>query len=289
MLNIAVASGKGGTGKTLIATNLFYTLLNKGLSIKLVDCDAEEPNDKLFFDYQLSESIDVMQKTPVIDAEKCTFCGVCKEYCNYNAIFYLPFSKMIYVMDNLCHDCGACLYGCKYSAITEKDTVLGHINLYCKNGRNTLIESRTKVGVYSSVPAVKLAISQVSQSENVIFDAPPGISCPFIHTVAHADFVVLVAESTPFGLSDLKQTVETLKTLDKQYGVVVNKSGLGDLDIYEYLKHENIPILMELPFDEQIAYLYSNGKLIVEADRKWEVKFLSLYENILKNYGNSSY
>jgi len=288
-IKIAIASGKGGTGKTFVSTNLYYALQQKNEKVILVDCDAEEPNDMIFFNSISESSSEVTQKVPVIDESKCTFCGRCHEYCNYNAIFILPLSRIINVIEDLCHGCGACLVACKDGAITEKDVVLGKVTEFSLTQDTSIIEAKTKVGVYSPVTVIKKAIAKAAYDSIVIMDAPPGTSCPFIHTANSADYIVLVTEPTPFGLSDLKQSVETLKRMHKAYGVIVNRSGLGNDDVYNYLRSENIALLMEIPFSRNIAMHYSKGELLAANDSEWKKKFLLLFDLIAKKYGNSSH
>jgi MinD superfamily P-loop ATPase len=288
-MKIAIASGKGGTGKTFISTNLYNLLQKKGLNVALVDCDAEEPNARLFLtEGILKSSREVNQKVPVIDESKCTYCGKCAEYCNYNAIFFLKEPKIVNVLEEICHGCGACSVACSYGAITEKDDLLGHVSNFEFSNKSALIESRTRVGVYSSVNVLKAAIKEASGFDLVLFDAPPGIGCPFIQTVAQADYVVLVTEPTPYGLSDLKQSIETLKGMDKPYGVIVNRAGLGNDVVYDYLKKENIPLLMSIPFDKNIAVSYSKGELLTDQDSKWKEKFSELCNKVKEEYGNSN-
>ncbi|TVQ10622.1 MAG: (4Fe-4S)-binding protein [Bacteroidetes bacterium] len=277
---IAIASGKGGTGKTLVATNLFHSLSKAGISATLVDCDAEAPNAKLFFKSSEEHTRVVTQKAPVIDENKCTFCGKCHDWCNYHAIFFLPQPPVIKVIEELCHGCGACLAACNYGAITEKDVELGVVTTYTLPNRNILAEARMHTGVYSPVPLIKAGIKAAGDHRMVIMDAPPGTSCPFLQTVARADYVVLVTEPTPFGLSDLKQSVETLREMKKPAGVIINRVGMGNDEVYDYLTKENIPLLMEIPFERSIASIYAKGKLIAEADAKWEQLFLGLPDKI---------
>jgi MinD superfamily P-loop ATPase len=289
VIKIAIASGKGGTGKTFIATNLFYVLQEQGEKVCLVDCDAEEPNDLVFFTGNMMNTLEVTQKVPVIDETLCTFCGKCHEYCNYKAIFILPPMKVIKVMEDLCHDCGACLYACKYGAISEKDVSLGTVKTYSVTSSSTLIEARMKIGVFSPVSLIKAAVKEAGDEQIVIMDSPPGTSCPFIQTSARADFVVLVTEPTPFGLSDLKQSVETLKTIHKPCGVVINRAGLGDHKVYEYLKENSIPVLLEIPFDRDIAGIYSKGDLVTRYMPEIYDGILLMFNNILKIHGNSNH
>ena len=287
-MKIAIASGKGGTGKTLFSTNLFYALQIQNYNVNLVDCDAEEPNDMLFYNGILTKTKTVTQKVPVIDSSKCVLCGKCSEWCSYNAIFFLKESKIIRVLEDLCHGCGACSVACKYDAIHEKDVDLGEVNTFKITSKTSIIETRLKVGVYTPVPVLKAGISESNSAEHTILDAPPGTSCPFIHTAENADYVILVTEPTPFGLSDLKQSVETLKTMNKRCGVVVNRAGLGDLQVYEYLKMETIPLLMEIPFDKEIASYYSQGELYAKYNDKFAEQLILLFTHILNTHGNSS-
>ncbi len=281
MIKIAVASGKGGTGKTFVATNLFYTLLKNNYRAMLVDCDAEAPNSVAFFETKLIKESEVTQLVPVINTDTCTFCGKCHEYCNYNAIFILPPMKIIQVIEDLCHGCGACSVACKIGAISEKPVSLGKVALYSTNGLPAINEARMNIGVMSPVPVIKAAIRQIdNHADIVILDAPPGTSCPFIQTVASADYVILVTEPTPFGLSDLKQSVETLKTINKPCGVIINRAGLGDNIVYNWLKENNIPLLMEIPFDREIASIYSKGHLLVEKKINYKTQFLDLLKTI---------
>lgn len=286
---IAIASGKGGTGKTFISTNLFNVLQKRGLHIALVDCDAEEPNDRAFLSGELQYTHKVTQKVPVIDESKCTYCGKCNEYCNYNAIFFLKDTKMIKVLDELCHGCGACSVACNDDAISEKDDLLGTVSQYNISTNSALIEARMNVGVYSPVNVIKSAIKEASGFDLILLDSPPGTSCPFIQTVATADYVVLVTEPTPFGLSDLMQSVDTLKSMDKPCGVIINRADLGNKDIYDYLQLENIPLLMTVPFEKKIAISYSNGELLTNLHPDWDVEFDQLYHSIIEHDGNSNH
>lgn len=283
---IAIASGKGGTGKTLIATNLFNALQKAQKKVDLVDCDAEEPNAKAFIPGTFERTFDVLQQIPVIDASKCTYCGKCYEYCNYHAIFFLGEQRLIRVLEEQCHGCGACSVACEYGAITEKDDLLGTVAVYSVAPECSLIEARMKVGAHSPVSPIKEAI-KTADAEIVLLDSPPGTSCPFIQTVATVDYVVLVTEPTPFGVSDLKQSVETLKTMGKLCGVIVNRAGFGNNDVYDYLQQEDIPLLMSIPFDKSIAMIYSKGELITNENAEWNQKFKQLFTNICDHYGNS--
>ena len=284
-LKIAIASGKGGTGKTLVATNLFYTLLHEKKRVTLVDCDAEEPDDLIFLGGKCLQSFDVVQKVPVIDKSRCTFCGKCYEYCNYGAIFFLPSVEEIRVLDDFCHSCGACSVACKFDAIREKDIITGTVSRYSIKNQVAVIEARMKVGIHSPVSVIKAAIGEAGNEGIILLDSPPGTSCPFIQTVAVADYVILVTEPTPFGMSDLKQSVEALRILNKPCGVVINRAGMGNGDVYKYLHDENLPLLMEIPFDRTIAMLYSEGKIVAAENSELYSGFLLMFNLVTREYG----
>lgn len=269
-MNIAVASGKGGTGKTFFSTNLYHSLRGMNYSVCLVDCDAEVPNSFIFFPVKKVKEYVVTEYRPVLDRTNCVLCGKCAEYCNYNAIFFLPAMNKIQLLDDLCHGCAACSVACDYSAIRDSYKFIGKVTSYKTDEDGAcMFEAKMTPGVSSPVPIIKSAVKMAKEQavkqniDYVILDSPPGTACPFIQTASHADFVILVTEPTPFGLSDLKQTVETLKTMNKEMGVVVNRAGIGNRDVYQYLEDESIPLLGEIPFDKEIALCYSEGKIAV--------------------------
>lgn len=281
-MKIAIASGKGGTGKTLVSTNLFNVICQTDQKVRLIDCDAEEPNVCEFIRGNVEEETLITTYIPVIDARKCTFCGKCQEYCSYNAIIMLPAIKTIQVIEDLCHDCGACLYACQYDAITEKEKVTGAITQYEIDSNADLLECQTEIGIYSPVPIIGKTISMAEEDAITLLDSPPGTSCPFIATVERADYVVLVTEPTPFGLNDLMLSVETLRRLKKKFGVVINRFGLGKELIEDYLKQEGIAMLEHIPFDKRIAHIYAKGQLVTEELPEYHELFGKLYQNIMK-------
>ncbi|MFY9116150.1 MAG: P-loop NTPase [Bacteroidales bacterium] len=279
-MKIAIGSGKGGTGKTFVATNLFYVAAKEGRQVTLTDCDAEEPNVSVFIQGKTIEKKQVSQNLAVIDPEKCIYCGKCRDWCEYNAIVCLEEQRKIYLLEDLCHDCGACLAACPVGAITEKERRLGIITTAVTKKNNILLEARADVGVYSSVPIIKAALAKSGHPPLLLSDAPPGISCPFITTVAPVDFVILVTEPTPFGLNDLALSVQTLEQLDIPFGVVVNRDGLGDEKVYRWLEEKGIPLLMKIPFDKKIAEIYSQGRLLAAEDDSYKELFVEILQKV---------
>lgn len=279
-MKIAIASGKGGTGKTLVSTNLFWAVQKADIHVTLVDCDSEEPNVAEFITGKVLTCEKVFQNIPVINTSQCIFCGKCFEYCSYNAILYLPLSRHIQFIEDLCHDCGACSLVCENGAITETQKQLGVVTQIEINAHSKFIEARADVGVYTPVPVIKKAIRSVGDDRLIIFDSPPGTSCPFIATVEEADFVVLITEPTPFGLNDLKLSVEILQQLRKPFGVIINRAGLGNRDVYNWLQRNKISLLMEIPFDREIARIYSEGRLLTEEQPIYRQQFMELLNAI---------
>jgi len=271
---ISVASGKGGTGKTTIATNLAFAI---GNNVQILDCDVEEPNSHLFLHPIIEEKETVFTPVPSVDEEKCTYCRKCSEICRFNAI--AVFGDVILTFPELCHSCGGCMEVCPENAITEIGRELGEVERGRKDNVD-FVHGCLRVGEAMSPPLIRKVRSYILSKKINIIDAPPGTSCPVIAAMKGVDFVLMVTEPTPFGLHDLKLAVEAVKLLDIPRGLVINRSDMGDNKVYEYAVQENLPILMEIPFDRRIAEIYSRGGLIVEEMPEWKDKFLELYEKI---------
>jgi len=273
---ISIASGKGGTGKTTIATNLAVAL---GTDVNLLDCDVEEPNDHIFIQPKITRTEKVSLKVPQVDMNKCSLCGKCQEICQFQAIVVV--GTTVLTFPELCHSCGGCMEVCPENAITEIDREMGIFEAGTRNGV-AFAYGRLFVGQVMAVPAIERVRAAVQPNKVNIIDAPPGTSCPVISSVKNTDFLILVTEPTPFGLNDLKLAVGMVKILAIPHGIVINRSDLGDEKVKEYAKEENIPILMEIPFDRQIAEIYSKGKLLVEELPEWKERFIHLYEDVVK-------
>lgn len=260
--NIAIASGKGGTGKTTVSVNLFQHLAkNTGNKIHLVDCDVEEPNDIIFFPSAIQEKSEVInQLVPTIDKDKCTFCRKCVEYCEFNAIVVIPPVNFAEVNVNLCHSCGACSIACNDNAITENPEPIGDVNFFKTSEGLPVTEGRLKIGSAMQTLLIKELKNHIPEENDIIlFDSPPGTSCPVVETISGADLVILVAEPTLFGLHDLKLMIELVKELDLPFALIINKARLGSKDIYDYIQKENITLLGEIPFNEAYASKYAKG------------------------------
>ena len=284
-IKVAIASGKGGTGKTFISTNLFATLEQSGFVPVIVDCDAEVPNDHLFFKGTGQCIHTTKNLCPDLDSTACTFCRSCVEFCSYNAIVCIPSVHYIKLMDDLCHGCGACLHACKEGAIQEHFKVTGEVTAYSRHDDSHpfLYEAKLKEGEHSPVPVIKdaIKIAGTNPYDFMILDAPPGCSCPFVTTVSEADYVLLVTEPTPFGLSDLKHTVTVLRTVGKPFSVVINRSDLGNGEMKNWLTKEGIDVLLEFQYSEEIASIYASGDLVVNKSDNLIEQFKLLKDKLL--------
>jgi MinD superfamily P-loop ATPase len=263
-VKIAVASGKGGTGKTTVSVNLFnWVKANWSQKVQLVDCDVEEPNDHIFLpEYNFFKSIEIAQSIPKIDTNNCTFCRNCVDWCVFNAIVVIPPLGFAEINQSLCHSCGACLMACQKNAINEFPVTIGYANFYTSDDQSSFIEGRLKIGSAMQTMLIReLKKQKDSTADIIIFDSPPGTSCPVVESVAGVDYIILVGEPTPFGLYDLELTVALLRQIKIDFGVVINKSGIGNQDIYDFLKKEKIFLLGEIPFSKEYASDYSMGKL----------------------------
>ncbi len=258
-MRIAIASGKGGTGKTTVAVNLASLMSKTNSSLYYVDCDVEEPNGHLFLNPEVTCKRPVFLPKPSVNEELCDGCGECKVICQYNALALI--GEKVLVFPELCHSCGGCTLACTKDAITEVPHEIGSL-LQGKAGELMYAGGELKVGVPSAVPLIKEVKRTVPEMDDAILDAPAGTSCPVIETVRGADYVLLVTEPTPFGLNDLKIAVDTVRLLELPFGVVINRAGLGDEKTSEYCDKEGIKILSEIPNDRKAAEVYSRGQML---------------------------
>ncbi len=281
-MKIAIASGKGGTGKTTLSTNLAAYLAEEN-EVVLTDLDVEEPNSGLFIKGDLIHQEDKFKMIPEWIEDKCTLCGICQDVCNFHAIIQL--STMIMVFPELCHSCYACSELCPTSALPMIPQKMGVLKHY-KDEKLNFVESRLEIGQEQAVPLISQTNEYIDKHfpDGIIklYDAPPGTSCPVIEATKDADLVILVTEPTPFGLHDLKLTVDTMYELKKQFGVVVNRHGIGNNDVLEYCRKENIPVVAKIPNDRYIAELYSRGELVYKKVPEVKRQLKNIHDYIVK-------
>ena len=270
---VAVASGKGGTGKTTVAANLARVS-----GAALLDCDVEEPNAHLFLKGDPLGAPEVVSiPVPEVDEARCDGCGECGRFCAFKALAVL--GRQVLVFSELCHGCGGCERVCPKGAIREVPRRIGVVETFRADGV-TLIQGRLDVGVALAPPLIRAVKAKIPAEGDAILDAPPGTSCPVVATLREADYVVLVTEPTPFGLNDLRLAVAVVRELRLPFGVVVNRAGSGDDRVQDYCRDEWIPVLAEVPDDRRIAEAYSRGELIVDALPEYRELFHALFNKI---------
>lgn len=273
-MRIAIASGKGGTGKTTVAVNLALCIPGH---VRLLDCDVEEPNCHIFLKPDIKEAHPVTVPVPSVDEDTCTGCGECSAFCEYNAIACV--GGCAYPFPELCHGCGGCMKICPVSAITEVPRVVGAVEAGV-SGDLEFIQGRMDIGQAMSPPIIRAVKKYVLPVGTTIIDCPPGTSCPVIEAVRDADFVLLVTEPTPFGLHDLKLAVDTIRKLGLPLGVIINRCDIGDARVEKYCTEERISILLTIPDDLRIAQAYSRGVPAIRALPELAVQFEDLYKVI---------
>ena len=270
---ISVASGKGGTGKTTVATNLALSIGKT----QFIDCDVEDPNANIFLKAKIKEHEDVSISIPEMDKEKCDYCGKCSEFCVYNALAVVPSDVLVF--PELCHSCGGCELVCPKDAVSWNERIIGRL----EHGQVEDIDfyhGLLNVGEMQAVPVIKALKRKVDKSKNVIIDVPPGTSCPVIESISGSDYCILVTEPTPFGLHDLKLAVEVTRHLNIPFGVIINRDGIGDKKVELYCKNENIPVLLKIPERKKIAHLYSKGIALVSESHEWHEMFGLVFNRI---------
>jgi len=275
---VAVASGKGGTGKTSVAVNMALSIEK----VQFLDCDVEEPNAHVLLKPQITRTEPVYLQVPVVNEKLCDHCGKCADFCQFNAIFVSP--EKVLIFHELCHSCGGCAIVCPMKAISEEQHRVGTLK-FGSAGDLELVYGELEVGEPMAVPVIREVKRQIKSSKTVILDSPPGTSCPVIETVKGSNFCILVTEPTPFGLHDLKITIEVLENMEIPFGVVVNRAGIGDKKVYEYCKEKGIPILLDITYQRKIAELYSRGIPFSLEIPEWKPKFQTLFDEVRKLAG----
>ncbi len=276
-MEVAIASGKGGTGKTMVATNLAYSALRSGYSVAYKDCDVEEPNGHIFLKPVFTSSSPVCTPIPVVDDAMCIHCDKCGEICRYSAIITLV--DKVLTFPELCHSCGGCSLVCPSEAITEIGREIGRLEAG-RAGEILFVHGVLNIGEVKS-PALIKEVKAFSPDADIVFiDSPPGTSCPVIETVRGADYVLLVTEPTPFGLNDLELAIEMIKILELPFGVVVNRADLGKAGADTVLNRDDVAVLAEIPDDRLIAEAYSRGEIACQVIPEYEDVFSVLLQRI---------
>lgn len=276
-MRIAIASGKGGTGKTTVATNLAHVAARSGRRVAYLDCDVEEPNGHIFLRPLIEETRSIDRLVPVVDHDLCSQCGSCSRICRFGAIASLPEQTLVF--PELCHACGGCALVCPCDAIQEKPQAIGTLRIGHSEAIR-FVDGTLNIGEAMSPPAIRAVKSATPAVDLVLLDAPPGTSCPAIEAVRGSDLVVLVTEPTPFGLNDLKLAVEMVRALGLPMGVVVNRVGIPGGEVSRYCAEHRVPVLGEIPDDRDVAVAYSRGQIIADAVPEFARQVEGLLERI---------
>jgi len=279
-MKIAIASGKGGTGKTTLATNLAYLISQKS-QVVLADLDVEEPNSKFFIKGNKIAEKNVLRMIPQWDKDNCILCGNCQKVCKFNAVIKLW--EEVLVFNQLCHSCYACSELCPKNALPMKPHEVGKITQFKYNNLH-FIEGTLNVGEEQAVPVIAQTLDYVKDKfcDDMLcfFDAPPGTSCPVIEATKEADYIILVTEPTPFGLHDLTLAVEVMRELKKDFGVVINRYGIGNDDVIRYCEEERIPLLGKIPNMKRAAEAYAKGELLSVAIPEIKTSINKIIQNL---------
>lgn len=270
---IAIASGKGGTGKTTIAANLAYLSAQLGRQVLYVDCDVESPNGHIFLQPKIENCLSATTTVPQVASERCNLCGECGAFCQYNSLLCLP--DQVVTFPELCHGCGGCSRLCPQQAISEIPRQIGNLQ-FGSAGAITFASGLLNIGEAMSPPLIRALKNNLVESELTIIDAPPGTSCPVIESIRDCDYIVLVTEPTPFGLNDLQLAVKMVRALSQPFGIVINRAGLDDRPVLDYCQKEQLPILAQLPDDRRVAEAYSRGELACAVLADFKQMFMGL-------------
>ncbi|MCX5890507.1 MAG: ATP-binding protein [Deltaproteobacteria bacterium] len=275
---IAVASGKGGTGKTTVTASLATVWDGPVLA---VDLDVEEPNLHLFLQPTIEGSAPAQLTVPVVDEARCTYCGACADLCQFKAISVM--GQLLLTFPEMCHGCGGCLAVCPEQAISPGQRELGEIS-WGKTGGGGFLSGRLRLGEAMSPPLMRQVKARLNQmlaaGGDAIIDAPPGVSCPAVNAVIDSDVILLVTEPTPFGFHDFRLAWEAFASLGKPMGTVVNRAGLGHEAIYRFCEEKGLPILAEIPYDRVIAEAYARGRIVAEVSAELQETFVSLLSQV---------
>jgi MinD superfamily P-loop ATPase len=281
---ITIASGKGGTGKTMVAASLALSLAAEQSPPPLfLDCDVEEPNAHLFLHPILDEQQDVALLIPFVDEAKCTHCGKCAEVCQYHAIAVLGQKTLVF--PQLCHGCGSCTALCPENAIKEIPDRMGVIERGPAMAGIFFARGVLDVGEPMAVPVIrqlkKWAKPQPGQV--VIRDAPPGTSCPVVESIRGSNFLLLVTEPTPFGLHDLRLAAQVGREMGIPSGVIINRENGSYSALDKFCDEHHLAVLLRIPFEREIAEGIAQGKTLVEIHPEYTAAFRMMIQQIKDN------
>jgi len=265
---LLILSGKGGTGKTTITSAFIRLAAAKAYA----DCDVDAPNLHLISDWdQEPERNDYFGMDKAwINSDLCSECDLCRQHCRFDAI---TFTETYAVDPFACEGCAVCEYVCPENAIEMQAAPAGEKMLY-RSADTVFSTARLKMGSGNSgllVSEVKNAMktSAAADLKLAIIDGSPGIGCPVIASLTGVDMVLLVAEPSVSGLSDLKRVLQTAAGFGIKAAVCINKFDSNPeqtANIEEYCRMHNLDLVGKIPFDEYAVKAINSGKSIVDID-----------------------
>ncbi len=276
-MKVAVLSGKGGTGKTLVSVNLAAA----SKTSTYIDCDVEEPNGHLFFKPEDIQEEEISVKIPKVNTDLCNGCRKCVDFCKFNALAYIK-NKLI-VFDDVCHSCGGCILVCLEKALTEKEKVIGKVQKG-SSGEVTVWTGILNTGEATGIPIIKklLAANNLQEDRQTFIDCPPGSACIVMESIKDADYCILVAEPTLFGVHNLNMVYELVKLFDRPFGVVLNKCLEEENPAEKFCLEKGIKILGRIPFDNELGTLNSNAEIVVSKSKEYRELFSALLNTVIK-------
>ncbi len=283
MKRMLVLSGKGGTGKTTLSA----AMIRFSKAEAFADCDVDAPNLHLVTaDLGEPEKSDFMGSDKAwIDPEKCTGCGICMEHCRFGAIESLDGG--VRVKEQACEGCGVCEAVCPVQAAALRPDIAGRLELY--RGNRVFSTARLKMGRGNSgklVNAVKLGLWKAApEGRLAVIDGSPGIGCPVIASVSGVDLVLIVAEPSLSGRSDLERLLKTIETFQTKAAVCVNKWDVcpeQTEEIERFCQEHSIPFAGRIPYDREALKAANSGVSVAELDCPAREALYEVYQNVMK-------
>ncbi len=259
MIEIVVASGKGGVGKSTVSSSFIYHLHLNGRKVVAVDADADAPNLHLIFGVREWRQEREYREGWVarIDYGRCDDCGICARECPFKAIS-LAGGKYV-INEVICEGCLTCSLVCTRRAIYRVRATAGKIRWGVTPYGFPIVGAELTVGRPNSgklVTEVKALAREVGGQDAVyVVDAAAGIGCQVVSSLAGANGVVLVAEPTPASFADMKRMHRLAKHFMLPSALIINKADINPRfvgTILEYAKNENIDFLGEIPYDDTV-------------------------------------